>query len=345
MNPFVSFCLYVAARVFVQYLKSRPDDSQTADSLRFLLAAMNALKRKNPLTESFLVQLDVDLEALGMRIPKLKSAFPRSGDCGPTAPQLRKHRKNPNCEGITAQHIPYGGYQNDCPLSREGGNPGNAHGLSDGDKQNQMGGGQQQPCPNNFSGQDWMSEDQLPTRERGCPVGLADGNMMIPPDVFGTASAAARGFMDSSGSSGEANDLSPNTDGVSNRPTPNSSTTTSDHRQSGTGTSGSTPFDTSPIGSNRNLGTQAEMDAAAAAASSFFPDSIPASFHLSGNNSGGTGLTPGQTFSVPDTPGNDFNLPNGWASQTMTPVAEGMLRHLMDMPMDNMDLSGWDSGT
>lgn len=80
MNPFISFCLYVAARVFVQYLKSRPDDSQTADSLRFLLSAMNALKRKNPLTESFLVQLDVDLEALGMRIPKLKTAFPRSGD-------------------------------------------------------------------------------------------------------------------------------------------------------------------------------------------------------------------------------------------------------------------------
>jgi hypothetical protein len=80
MNPFISFTLYVAARVFVQYLKSRPDDSQTADALRFLLSAMSALKRRNPLTESFLVQLDVDLEALGMRIPKLKNAFPRSTD-------------------------------------------------------------------------------------------------------------------------------------------------------------------------------------------------------------------------------------------------------------------------
>src|SRR5436190_24210626 len=73
MNPFISFCLYVSARVFVQYLKSRPDDSQTADSLRFLLTAMNALKSKNPLTESFLVQLDVDLESLGLRNPKFKS--------------------------------------------------------------------------------------------------------------------------------------------------------------------------------------------------------------------------------------------------------------------------------
>lgn len=80
INPFTSFCLYVAARVFVQYLKSRPDESQIADSLRFLLAAMGALKRRNPLTESFLVQLDVDLEALAARIPKLKQAFPRSAD-------------------------------------------------------------------------------------------------------------------------------------------------------------------------------------------------------------------------------------------------------------------------
>lgn len=80
MNPFISFCLYVSARVFVQYLKSRPEDSQTADSLRFLLSAMNALKRRNPLTESFLVQLDVDLEALALRIPKLRHAFVRPGD-------------------------------------------------------------------------------------------------------------------------------------------------------------------------------------------------------------------------------------------------------------------------
>lgn len=75
MNPFISFCLYVAARVFVQYLKSRPDDSQTGDSLRFLLSAMNALKKKNPLTESFMIQLDVDLEGLGMRDAKYKGMY------------------------------------------------------------------------------------------------------------------------------------------------------------------------------------------------------------------------------------------------------------------------------
>lgn len=105
MNPFISFCLYVAARVFVQYLKSRPEDSQSVDSLRFLLSAMNALKRKNPLTESFLVQLDVDLEALGMRIPKLKTAFPRSADSVSTLQALRWNLTNTNHSRSSTQKL------------------------------------------------------------------------------------------------------------------------------------------------------------------------------------------------------------------------------------------------
>ena len=50
----------------MQYLKSRPKDAQIRASLQFLLQAMQAIKRKNPLTESFLVQLDVDLEGAGI---------------------------------------------------------------------------------------------------------------------------------------------------------------------------------------------------------------------------------------------------------------------------------------
>lgn len=76
-HPFISFCLYVSARVFVQYLKSRPEDGRVADSLRFLLSAMDALKRRSPLTGSFLAQLDVDLEALVARRPKLRDAIAR----------------------------------------------------------------------------------------------------------------------------------------------------------------------------------------------------------------------------------------------------------------------------
>lgn len=64
MSPFLSFCLYVAARVFVQYLKNRPKDEQVRASLQFLLTAMETIKKKTPLTESFLVQLDVDLSGM-----------------------------------------------------------------------------------------------------------------------------------------------------------------------------------------------------------------------------------------------------------------------------------------
>lgn len=107
MNPFISFCLYVAARVFVQYLKSRPDDSQTGDALRFLLSAMNALKRKNPLTESFLVQLDVDLEGLGMRNPKYKSVFAYSDDNVSLPPEsCSEHHLTERCSSVSLPQKP-----------------------------------------------------------------------------------------------------------------------------------------------------------------------------------------------------------------------------------------------
>ncbi|KKZ68457.1 hypothetical protein EMCG_05916 [[Emmonsia] crescens] len=64
INPFVAFCLYLACRVFVLYLKCRPEDGSAHSSLQFLLTAMNILKHKNPLTESFLMQLDADLEGI-----------------------------------------------------------------------------------------------------------------------------------------------------------------------------------------------------------------------------------------------------------------------------------------
>ncbi|KAF3909850.1 hypothetical protein ABW21_db0204968 [Orbilia brochopaga] len=77
MNPFVSFCLYVAARVFVQYLKSNPNDDNIRSSLDFLISALGHLKKLNPLTESFLVQLDVDMMG-SMDIPANNSRFPYS---------------------------------------------------------------------------------------------------------------------------------------------------------------------------------------------------------------------------------------------------------------------------
>ncbi|KAI9761380.1 MAG: hypothetical protein M4579_001030 [Chaenotheca gracillima] len=75
MNPFISFCLYVAARVFAQAWKERPDDESLTSAIGFLLNAMGTLRKKHPLTESFLVQLDLDLEGMGMDHPKNNAAF------------------------------------------------------------------------------------------------------------------------------------------------------------------------------------------------------------------------------------------------------------------------------
>ena len=69
MNPFLSFCLYVAARVFTHAHKRIPHDETIRTNLEFLLNTMQAHRRKNNLTESFLVQLVVELEAAGLPNP------------------------------------------------------------------------------------------------------------------------------------------------------------------------------------------------------------------------------------------------------------------------------------
>ena len=66
MNPYLPFCLYVAARVFVQLLKKVSEDSEIRSSLEFLLTAMDWLKRHNPLSESFLIQLSLDIRGSGL---------------------------------------------------------------------------------------------------------------------------------------------------------------------------------------------------------------------------------------------------------------------------------------
>ncbi|EEP78639.1 conserved hypothetical protein [Uncinocarpus reesii 1704] len=66
MNPFLTFCLYVAARVFIQYLRSRSEDPTIRSSLQFLISALSALKGKLPLSQSFLVQLQFDLESCNL---------------------------------------------------------------------------------------------------------------------------------------------------------------------------------------------------------------------------------------------------------------------------------------
>ena len=88
MNPFMAFCVYVAARVFIQYLKFRPNDSAARSSLQFAFSSLQALKDKNPLAESFIAQLDLDIGGTAFgdvrenkacftaRLPSVRTSFP-----------------------------------------------------------------------------------------------------------------------------------------------------------------------------------------------------------------------------------------------------------------------------
>ncbi|KAL9120152.1 MAG: hypothetical protein Q9187_003294 [Circinaria calcarea] len=75
MHPFISFCLYVAGRVYVRAYEKQSNDQVTYTNLEFLLNAMQAIRKRNPLTESFLVQLMVDLEGTGFDNPLNNSRF------------------------------------------------------------------------------------------------------------------------------------------------------------------------------------------------------------------------------------------------------------------------------
>ncbi|KAK4040536.1 fungal-specific transcription factor domain-containing protein [Parachaetomium inaequale] len=361
MNPFISFCLYVSARVFVQYLKSRPDDSQTADSLRFLLSAMNALKKRNPLTESFLVQLDVDLEALGVRIPKLRSAFPRSSDSpgspGQLPPGLAAHgRGNP----MGAKRHGVMGYSNQCHFMKvagDDGNPANAPDIIDMDPNN--------PCAANFSPSEQPTS--LPTRERSHTGSYMPTHGLVPPPfpAYGPPPD-----MDT----GSNNDLS-GTSPDGNGRTPNSSTTgTSDPQQQQrqnlaappsnaghvSGGSGRNSFETSPVSSHQNLSSMSGTTPSDVErnVNAFF-GTDPAAFGMPAGVS--TGMTPDQRFSMPgtgETPGGGGG-PGGagggagefgahaasWgdmSGQPGIPVAEGVFRSIMGMgPMDGMEM-GWE---
>lgn len=96
MNPFMAFCLYVAARVFVQYLKKMPDDQEVRQSLEFLLAAMRAIQRKNPLSESFLVQLNMDIEGSGLNFSLENPDY---------SPQYASGKVSSLCHFTTTHHI------------------------------------------------------------------------------------------------------------------------------------------------------------------------------------------------------------------------------------------------
>ncbi|KAF3764776.1 hypothetical protein M406DRAFT_258289 [Cryphonectria parasitica EP155] len=314
INPFTSFCLYVAARVFVQYLKSRPDESQTADSLRFLLAAMGALRRRNPLTESFLVQLDVDLEALGTRIPKLRSAFPRStessneaADAGKTPDMLDI---DPALSSAPQQPIP-----SFSSLNAQWRNESSRAIL---EKMRQAGSNA------NFFGSSLIQE-----------LGVeATGDMSLSPDA---AHSSDRPTPNSSTSASDRHNS-----GSGNLTAAGSSSR-----------SGRNSFEASPASSSTNLQGQGGRMPGDAVHNMFdsIPEGLSGHDMPTGLTPGRpfsmSMETPKDTTGSGDATGTgDFNWENFASTGTgMTPMSEGMLRTMLQMgPMETMDL-GWDNPT
>ena len=171
--------------------------------------------------------------------------------------------------------------------------------------------------------------------------GLALGS--IPRATFGSGDLSSGGYVNSEGSTGNDNGLSPNTgNSGSDRPTPNSTTPSEPRTNLQPGqTSGGTSYETSPASSHN---ARVPQPTETRSMSSFFstqPD-------YSGISA--TGMTPdNNAFTMPETPGRDFQVPPGWemSGQTtgLTPVGEGVFRQLMGLgPMDPMDL-GWEGGS
>ncbi|EPE09204.1 c6 transcription factor prf [Ophiostoma piceae UAMH 11346] len=370
MNPFISFCLYVAARVFVQLLKGKPKESQAIDTLRFLLTAMSALKRRNPLTESFLVQLDVDLEALGDRIPELKSAFPMSTDSpssgGNNRPgavceegavdgilsyqrEFSKPKEPPSNEEATADDNSSRGRMSGSSPVGTGGNSASNNGSNG------------SSTASSTTHQQWAFAEprQLPTRDPnvGHAAMFQVHNSGYGEGGVGTILTSGRqnlGYVD------DIQDMSTSPgDGTSNRPTPNSSAASEGRQhnlappQSGKMHSAGSSFDTSPVSPPRVIvsGQQGTgMDgniggyyAQANGVSTGYSTGPPNAASAAALSMGGGGSISGIMSGDPTS--SDFMISEGWSIEgqtVITPVSEGVLRTMIQMgPMETMDLGGW----
>ena len=353
MNPFISFCLYVAARVFVQYLKSRPDDNQAGDSLRFLLSAMNVLKRKNPLTESFLIQLDVDLEGLGLHKQSYKAVFaydknnvslPKSSFSHSAA-----NKKQLGFESQFGKSFPKeNGFRNECrsflinPESQE--NSPIAPPDTSASSRSEPITASTAATNNSFKVFNSERLDWLPLGDLdNCDVALSTSQLSNTSAYARPGGSTSSAYMNSGSSTGGEPGLSPDTGhSSSNRPTPNS-TSPSETRpslQAGQKSSANNSYQTSPDILHGARSSNKESR----------PSTSPFSAPLDPRSAGTTGLTPENTFNMPETPGREF-VPPGWETngQTtgFTPIGEGVFRQLYGLgPMDPMPMDlGWENHT
>lgn len=170
--------------------------------------------------------------------------------------------------------------------------------------------------------------------------GLAIGS--ISRSTYGTGDLSSGGYVNSESSNANDSGLSPNTgNSGSDRPTPNSTTPSESRANLKPGqTSGGASYETSPA-SSHNARVPAAADSRSMSA--FF------STQPDYTNVSSTGMTPdNNAFTMPETPGREFQVPPGWemSGQTgLTPVGQGVFNQLMGLtPMDPMDL-GWEGGS
>jgi len=188
----------------------------------------------------------------------------------------------------------------------------------------------------------WLPLTNNQTDNQGQEVHHTLQDLVLGPrsTYSGPGDPSSTGYGNSGSSNGADAGLSPDTGhSSSNRPTPNS-TTPSEPRpnlQAGQNSSGVTSYETSPASAH-----QARVPTTDGRAfGSFFssqPDysSIPA-----------TGLTPENTFSMPETPGRDISTPSwemGGQTSGLTPIGDGVFRHLYGLgPMGDLPMDlGWE---
>lgn len=164
------------------------------------------------------------------------------------------------------------------------------------------------------------------------------GTRTMSQPAYSSSDLKSTGYVTNENSNNPDAGLSPDTaHSGSNRPTPNSSTPSEPRSNLQPGdSSGGVSYETSPSSTH-----QTRLPSVG---------SVNAFFTTQPDYSGITasGFTPENSFSLPETPGKDFPVPNGWemSQQTsgLTPVGEGVFRQLMGLGMDPMDL-GWEGGS
>ena len=239
-------------------------------------------------------------------------------------------------------------YRNECHFLRtveDDANPANAPDIVEPEDDAQNSGGAQSEQPSFANAHPWARDQQLPASGDGASTQSMpmQGVPVVPPAVSlfeGVKSPSANNSMFQfvpGETNRDTNEMSASPSGQSGGPTPNSSTASDQQHKARMGNqingSGNTSYDASPASAPQTLTSQSGVDGQ------------PGFYDTSGYPISAQNVAQNRGYSVQQ-PHMGFGMTNGWgAMQTGQPVADGVLRSLMNMgPMDAMDLSSWDSG-